>query len=116
MELVRLALPQDEFAGFVEAHPPVCRQAEQVGLVNRLKGRMPFQEVGNAVADRGSVHAEIIVTTSGAGLQFLAGDVPLRHLLHSSETRDMDDHFGLLWIHVGFGAIVALIMVLFLFN
>ena len=28
----------------------------------------------------------------------------------------MDDHFGLLWIHVGFAAIVALIMVMFLFN
>ena len=28
----------------------------------------------------------------------------------------MDDHFGLLWIPVGFAAIVAMVMVLFLFN
>jgi len=28
----------------------------------------------------------------------------------------MDDHFGLLWIHVGFASIVAVIAALFLFN
>jgi len=28
----------------------------------------------------------------------------------------MDDHFGLLWIHVGFAAIVVVISALFLFN
>jgi len=28
----------------------------------------------------------------------------------------MDDHFGLLWIHVGFAAIVAVVASLFLFN
>jgi len=55
-------------------------------------------------------------TTSGAGLQFVAGDVPLRYLLQFFRTRDMDDHFGLLWIHVGFAAIVAVISALFLFN
>lgn len=33
--------------------------------------------------------------------------------LHYGDRPLMDDHFGLLWIHVGFGAIVGTLMLLF---
>jgi hypothetical protein len=34
-------------------------------------------------------------------------------LIHHTDATTMEDHFGLLWIHAGFAAIVGVIMLLF---
>jgi hypothetical protein len=49
----------------------------------------------------------------GAGQRARVG---LRTNIHDDRNGHMDDQFGLLWIHVGFAAIICFVAVLFVFN
>ena len=51
VQLVRLALPQDEFVGFVKPDAAVRGERQEVGLLHRVERRVLLQEVGDTVAD-----------------------------------------------------------------
>ena len=51
MRLVRLALPEDEFVGFVKPDPAVRGERHQVLILDRVERRVLFQEIGDAIAD-----------------------------------------------------------------
>jgi len=58
---MRLALPQDVLVGFVEPDSSSRGQLEEVLIIDGIKGRMAFQEVGDAIADGGGFHVGAIV-------------------------------------------------------
>jgi len=66
MKLVRFPLPQDVFVRLVKPHAPARRKLEQVAFLNSLKRRMLLEEIGDTIADSGSVHRCSLVVESSA--------------------------------------------------
>src|SRR5688572_28097537 len=57
VRLVRLALPGEEFVVWKKAYAAIRRERHQVGVVNGVEWRVLFEEIRDAVADLGCVHA-----------------------------------------------------------
>ena len=55
---MRLALPEDVVVSFVKPYAPSGGERQQVGLVDRVEGRMPLQEVDDTMTDFGGFHAQ----------------------------------------------------------
>ena len=64
VKLVRFPLPQDVFVRLVKPHAPARGELEEVAVLHGLKGRMLLEEIGDAVADGGSVHRRFLAVES----------------------------------------------------
>ena len=64
VKLVRFALPQDVFVRLMKPHAPSRRELEEVAFIHGLKGRMLLEEIGDTIADGGSVHRRFVAVES----------------------------------------------------
>jgi hypothetical protein len=49
MRAMGFTLPEDEIVGFVKPDPTSSGERDEVGFVDRMKGRMALEKVGDAV-------------------------------------------------------------------